>query len=146
MGTGFGHWLQVTFPNRGCFVTGMAQNIDKGVRPHWQCATVVTESVNTRIAPGHEARAVGHADRRGHMKIVKQDAAFGERINIRRIDDRMPVAAKPVGPVLVSHDVEKIRMLLHTACTVVGHFPGRSFRLCICRGAECLAAGCTSAI
>ena len=63
-----------------------------------------------RHAAGHDARAVGHTDRRGNVKAVEARAACGEAVDMRGAHDRIAVAAQMVGAMLVGDDEKKVRL------------------------------------
>lgn len=101
--------LQVALADQRGLIAGLAHDIDERRRRERQRYAVLPGAVERRHAPGHKRRAIGHADRRGNVKIFKPRAGLREVIDMRRFYDGVAVAAQMIGSVLIGDDEEKIR-------------------------------------
>ena len=73
-----------------------------------QRPAVPVRAVRAHVAAGVEAHARGAADRRLHVGAREAHAARRQRVDVRRLQRRMPGAAEIVVAQLVAHDEEDI--------------------------------------
>src|SRR5829696_7406212 len=78
---------------------GRRASIGKGIVP-------VADLVD--VAPGREARPARYTDRAVAIGVLEQGPARCEVIEIRRLDDRIPVRAEYALAVLVGHDEQDV--------------------------------------
>ena len=105
--------LQMALADRRRVVAGRRQDIDKCVGVLRKVAPVIAQPMQAWHAPGQQRGPVGHADRRGNMKVLKPCSLGRNGIHIRRLDDWMAIAAQPISPLLVGDEKQKIRTLAH---------------------------------
>ncbi len=96
--------LQVTLADESGVVARRAHDFDEGSGVERQRYTVLARAVERRHAAGHEGCPVGHADRRGDVKIFKARAAVGQPVDARRAHDLVAVTAEMIGAVLIGDD------------------------------------------
>src|SRR3954447_23301320 len=65
--------------------------------------------MDRRHSPGHQAGAIGHAYRTCDVEPVERRAARGNRIDMRRTQHRMTIAAEEVGAVLVGDEQKEVQ-------------------------------------
>jgi hypothetical protein len=104
-----GEILQVALADQRRAVTGVAQQLDEGHRIHRQRNAVRANAMDRRHSPGHQARAIGHADRARDVEPVERRAARRNRIDMRRAQHRMTIAAEEVRAVLVGDEQKEVR-------------------------------------
>ena len=73
-----------------------------------QRPAVPVRAVRAHVAAGIERHPRRAADRRLHIGVGKQHAAPGHRVDVRRLQDRVPGAAEIVVAKLVAHDPEHV--------------------------------------
>src|SRR5712691_2565743 len=105
--------LQVALADQRRCVAGRAQRVDERVRLQRQRHAVAAHAVHRRHPPGHQGRAVGHADRRRHVEALEPGAARGDRVDMRGLEDGMAVAAEIIETMLVSDEKKKVRPCCH---------------------------------
>ena len=108
-----GEGLQMALADRRGVVAALGQQVDEGVGGQRQAAAVVAQPVQARVAPGQQRRAIGHAHRRGGVEPIKPGPLPRDGIDVGGLQDRMPSAAEPVGPLLIGDQVEKVGLLGH---------------------------------
>ena len=69
---------------------------------------VPVRAVRAHVTAGIERHPRRAADRRLHIGVGEQHAAFGHRVDVRRLQDRVPGAAEIVVAKLVAHDPEHV--------------------------------------
>jgi hypothetical protein len=69
---------------------------------------VPVRTVRAHVTAGIERHPRRPADRRLHIGVREQHAAFGHSIDVRRLQDRVPGAAEIVVAKLVAHDPEHV--------------------------------------
>ena len=89
-------------------VAGLAQQMHKGIAARMERNAVVTHTMVTRQASGHQRGAIRHTHRIGHIEALKTQPARGNTIEMRGGEDGMAVTAQVISPVLVGHDEEKV--------------------------------------
>ena len=73
-----------------------------------QRPAVPVRAVRAHVAAGIERHPRRAADRRLHIGVREQHAAPGHRVDVRRLQDRVPGAAEIVVAKLVAHDPEHV--------------------------------------
>jgi hypothetical protein len=58
----------------------------------------------------HDGVAIGHTDRVGHIGPIKAGTGLGQRIDVRRTNGGVTVAAQVVGTVLVGDEDKEVRL------------------------------------
>jgi hypothetical protein len=101
--------LQMALADQRRGIARGAQCIDEGVGLQRERRAVAAHAVHGRHAARHQGRAIGHADRRRDIEPLEARAARGDRIDVRRLEDRMAVAAEIIDPMLVGDEQQKIR-------------------------------------
>src|SRR6476620_11699014 len=76
--------------------------------------------------PGHQACAIGHANRTCDVEPVECRAVRGNRIDMRRAQHRMSIAAEEVRAVLVGDEQKEVR----AGTAGGGHICSRECRRC----------------
>ncbi len=110
-----GHVLDVALADQRGAIAGRAQQIDEGHTVGRQGQAVMARAMGRRHAPGDQAGAVGHADRRGDVEALEGGAAGGQAIDVGGVDDGVAVTAQMIGPMLVGHEQNEIRFFCHHA-------------------------------
>ena len=106
-----GHVLQVALAQQRRPVAVGAHQIDEGVGAQRERGAVRAHPVQRGHAPGHQGRAVGHADRGGDVEPVEAPPALGDRIDVGRAQHRMAGAGEVVRPLLVGDDEKEVRAI-----------------------------------
>jgi len=101
--------LQMALAHERGRIAGCAQRIDERVAPQRQRRAVAAHAMHRGHAPGHQGGPVRHANRRRHIESIEARAAGGDRVDMRRLEHRMPIAAEIVGAVLIGDEEEEIR-------------------------------------
>jgi hypothetical protein len=73
-----------------------------------QREAVPVRAVRAHVAPGVKAHPRRPADRRLHIGTIEAHAARCQRVDVRRLQMRMTVAAEVIEPQLIAHDEEDI--------------------------------------
>ena len=67
--------------------------------------------MGTGQSPGHQAGPVGLADRGGGVALRKAQALLRQRVDMRRTQHRVAVAAEVVGPLLIGDKEQEVGRL-----------------------------------
>ena len=92
-----------------------------------------------KILLGEESAKFQYRETHGPQMSFVKNAALGskeaharrKRINMRCLHNRMPVAAQPVGAVLVGHDHQNIGLVCHISLTIECRFCTVSWHIMI---------------
>ena len=103
-----GHVLEVALADEGGAVALVPHQVHEGVLRQGERNAVVPNAVQRRHPAGHQGRPVGHAHRVGDIEAVKTDAACGDAVDMRRLQDRVAGAAQIVRPLLVGDNHQDI--------------------------------------
>src|SRR5258708_5819072 len=89
-------------------IAGRAQCIDESAGSERQREAVAAHAVHRGHAHRHQGRAVGHADRRRHVKAGEANAARRNGIDMRRLQQGMTGTAEIIGAVLVGDEKQDV--------------------------------------
>ena len=103
------HVLQMRLAHERGAIAGETQPLDEGGRSERQRNAVMAHAVNRGHAPGHQRRAVRHANRAGDVERIRYKARSGDPVDMRRPDHRIAVAAEMIESKLIGDDEQKIR-------------------------------------
>lgn len=78
-----------------------------------QQTSVVAQPMDGGHASRHETRTIGHAYGRRNVKLIEAGTFGRNSVDIWRLHDWVSIAAKPIGPLLVNHDVQKVWLATH---------------------------------
>ena len=137
--------LQMRLADQRGGVAGGAQQLDEHGLVQRKLDAVVAHAVRRGHPAGHDRGPVRHADRARDVAALGAEARVRERVDVRRADDPVAVAAEVVGAVLVGDDEEKVRAFRHAlhsalmfaALTTPLHFArSRSIAAVTCAGSS----------
>ena len=112
-----GHVLQVALAQERRPVAVHPHQVDEGVGAQIERRAVRAHAVQRWHPPGHQGRAVRHADRRRDIEPVEAPPALGDRVDMGRPKHRMPRAGEVVRALLVGDDEKEVRAIGH--CVVL---------------------------
>jgi len=93
-------------------VAGGAQIVREGRHARGELGRVVPGADAAHALARHHREARGRAERRVAVGVLEERAAPGERVDVRRLDQRMAVAGQRLRRELVEHDEEDVRSAL----------------------------------
>jgi hypothetical protein len=103
------HVLQMALADQRRAVAGLGQQVGESDRLERQGNAVAASAMGRRHAPGHDRAAVGHAHRCCDVGALEALPGAGQRVDVRRLHDRVAVAAEVVGSVLVGDEDQEVR-------------------------------------
>ena len=117
---------QVHLADHAAIVSGGGERRREAFLAGRQRHPIGPEAVRVGIARGQQAGARGRADRTLHVAALEEGALGGERIEVRRADRLVPVAAERVVPLLVGAEQQDIRSFpRHRLLPLLHHHPQR---------------------
>ena len=104
--------FQVPFPNHGCLVAGLLEQLRKGVlRTIESTIAVVVKAIDMAVSAGEERGATGAAQRVVHQKPIEPHAFVCQPVNVRCLDQmpRFIVSADRLPRVVIGEYKQNIR-------------------------------------
>ena len=92
-------------------VAGLLQMLRKENRPLRHKSVVVDHAMFMRVKPSENRRAARRTKRRGDKRILEMHAVPGDRVEMRRLQKRMPHETHRVVPMIVGQDENDIARL-----------------------------------
>src|SRR5215813_3072214 len=108
-----GHVLQVALADQRRSPPGGAKQVDERVGIERERDAVVAHAMERGHAPGRKRCAIGLADRARHVEAVERCPPRGERVDRRRADGPVAVAAQMVRTQLVGDEEQDIGAVGH---------------------------------
>ena len=116
-------WRHVGLADQHVAHADLVQMIAERRLADTQRPAVPVRAVRAHVAAGIERHPRGAADRRLHIGVGEPHAAFGHRIDVRRLQRRVPGATQIIIAKLVAHDPKDVFRACHElvlwACTSV---------------------------
>ena len=98
-------------------VAGLLQMLRKERRPRRDRIVVVDDAMTMRVESGQDRRAARGAQRRRNERVAEVDAVARERVEVRRLEPRVPQEAERVEAQVVDEDEDDVaRLRLRNAC------------------------------
>ena len=99
---------QVPLADDSGFVAGLAQELWEGLLAAVEGAGVVGESVLVAVLAGEQAGPAGTADGVGHEALREDHARIRQPVDVRGLDQAVPVGADGLIRVVVAHDIDDV--------------------------------------